>query len=188
MSLLTDGLPYGILIDGKVYDINADYQTCLKIIMAFEDKDLTQAEKITVLIDLLYKDKPDNIPEAVKNGIRFLDCGEKTDENGSTGDSTRKYSFTYDEKYIFSGVDKVLNGRLSKGDFIHWWEFVFAFMELPEDCTMSKIIYYRTQFAKGKLTKDEVKFYHENKELFELPIELSAEEEEKKEKFMQLLR
>ncbi|MDD3041039.1 Gp15 family bacteriophage protein, partial [Bacteroides sp.] len=115
-----------------------------------------------------------------------LDCGEVS--KGSGGEpSSRKYSFTHDEKYIFSGVNKVLNGRLSTGEFVHWWEFVMAFMELPEDCVMSKIIYFRTQFAKGKLTKEEKQVYYENRSMFELPVELTAEEEAAEAQFMELL-
>lgn len=186
MEILINGLPRYIDIDGKEYEINCDYQTCLRIIEAFEDRELTQSEKMSVLIDLLYKDTPNNIETAVLQGIKFLDCGECT-KSTESGETIRKYSFKHDERYIFSGVDRVLSGRLSKGDFVHWWEFVMAFMELPEDCIMSKILYFRTQYAKGKLSKDEKRVYAENRNLFELPEELTQEEEAAKDKFMRSL-
>lgn len=186
MSMLISGLPTAIEIDGQIYEINADYQTALKIIMAFEDSELTGFEKSLLLIDLLYKERPQNTEEAINKGVKYLDCGENQGK-GEPIDTQRKYSFAHDEKYIFSGVDRVLNGRLSKGDFVHWWEFVMAFMELPEDCIMSKIIYFRTQFAKGKLTKEELRAYQENRDLFELPEEFTAEEQAKADEFMRLL-
>ncbi|MDD3395571.1 MAG: Gp15 family bacteriophage protein [Anaerotignum sp.] len=187
MGMLIGGLPTAISVDGQVCKINAVYQNCLKIIMAFEDITLTNAEKAMIMLDLLYIDKPSNFSMAFEKGIQFLDCGEISKESGEEA-SSRKYSFTHDEKYIFSGVNRVMNGKLSTGEFVHWWEFVMAFMELPEDCIMSKIIYFRTQFAKGKLTKEEKQVYYENRSMFELPINLTAEEEAAEAEFMALLR
>lgn len=186
MGLLISGLPTAILVDEQVCRIDASYHTCLKIIMAFEDNTLTNAEKAMVMIDLLYIDKPASFNSAFEKGIQFLDCGEagRRDVEEPTD---RKYSFSHDEKYIYSGVNRVLNGRLSTGEFVHWWEFVMAFMELPEDCIMSRIIYFRTRFAKGKLTKEEKQVYYENRSMFELPLDLSADEQAKADEFMRLL-
>ncbi len=186
MNLLIDSLPTAIEIEGKIYNINTDYQTGLKIIMAFEDKTLTELEKQSILLNLLYREMPSNIGMALQKGIKYLNCGD-SGQTENQGIEQRVYSFSHDGKYIFSAVDRVLNGRLSKGDFVHWWEFVMAFMDLPEDCMMSKIIYYRTQFAKGKLTKEEKKVYFDNRSIFELPVELSNEEETAKNKFFSLL-
>ncbi|WP_312059641.1 Gp15 family bacteriophage protein [Anaerotignum sp.] len=186
MGLLISGLPTAIMVGGQVCRIDASYHTCLKIIMAFEDITLTNAEKAMVMIDLLYIDKPASFNSAFEKGIQFLDCGEAG--RGDVEEPTdRKYSFSHDEKYIFSGVNRVLNGRLSTGEFVHWWEFVMAFMELPEDCIMSRIIYFRTRFAKGKLTKEEKRMYYENRSMFELPLDLSADELAKADEFMRLL-
>lgn len=187
MGVLTSGLPTAISVNGQVCRIQADYQTCLKIIMAFEDGELTSTEKAMVLLELLYIDKPTDLQTALEKGVQFLDCGEKKAKEEESGDTSRKYSFLHDEKYIFAGVNKALNGRLSTGDFIHWWEFVLAFMDLPEDCMMSKIIYYRTQYAKGKLTREEKEVWTKNRELFELPVEKTAEEQRVEAEFMKKL-
>ena len=187
MNVLVNGLPKAIEINGIVYEINPDYRTCLKIITAFEDKALTELEKQSVLINLLYRKCPSDITQALLKGIKFLNCGESSSGDDNGGLNERIYSFSYDEKYIYSAVDRVLNGRLSKGESVHWWEFVMAFMDLPEDCMMSKIIYYRMQFAKGKLSKEEKKVYYDNRRIFELPEELTAEEEKARNKFFESL-
>lgn len=185
--ILTDGLPTAIEVDGMEYDINADYQTGIKIIMAFEDVELTQYEKCMILTELLYKDTPHNFNEAVKQGIRFLDCGGNS-QGGGESDGIRKYSFTQDDKYIYRAVDGVLHGRLSKGDFVHWWEFVLAFMELPEECFMSRLIYLRTQKAKGKLSKEERELYYKIQDIVDLKEEYNAEEQTQINEFMELLK
>lgn len=185
MGALLNGLPYAVEIDGKEYKINADFRTGLRIILAFEDTELTLSEKVFILVEQLYKEVPEDFVKAVSAGIRFLDCGEEQRE--SCGNGRRMYSFRQDERYIFSGVDKVLNGRLSRGEFVHWWEFVFAFMELPENCMMSKILYYRSRRNAGKLTKEEREVWAKNRELFELEEMQTAEEKEKEDLFMQRL-
>lgn len=187
MNMLVSGLPKAIKIGQKTYEINSDYKTCLRIVFAMEDKELTQQEKSVILLKNLYKEIPDDLQEGIEKGIKFLDCGQLPQINEYEKAQTRYYSLKKDDRYIYSAVDRVLNGRLSKGDFVHWWEFVMVFMELPEDCMMSKILYFRTQYSKGKLSKEEQRVYNENRELFELHEELTDEEEDAKNNFMSLL-
>jgi hypothetical protein len=188
--ILIEGLPDAISIGNEIYDINSDYQTSLKIITAFEDNELTQHEKCMVLVQLLYKEQPEDVKEAVLQGVKFLDCGEdRSDGDDQTHEEvTRKYSFKQDDRYIFAAVDKVLNGRLSSGEFVHWWEFVMAFMELPEKCMMSRLIYLRTQKAKGKLSKEEKELYLSMKDIVDLQDEFSSEEQKEIDEFMRLLK
>ncbi len=185
--ILIDGLPTAIEVDGIEYDINADYQTGLKIIMAFEDNELTQYEKCTVLVELLYKELPHNLSEAIKQGIKFLDCGDNSQKSGNS-DGIRKYSFIQDDKYIYRAVDGVLQGRLSKGELVHWWEFVLGFMELPEDCFISKLIYLRTQKAKGKLSKEERELYYKIKDIVDLKEEYTHGEQKQIDEFMEAMK
>lgn len=185
MGALLDGLPLAIEIDGKEYQINSDFRTGLRIILAFEDTELTLSEKAFILVDQLYQEEPEDFVKAVSAGIHYLDCGEEQREGNGNG--CRMYSFAQDERYIFSGVDKVLNGRLSRGEYVHWWEFVFAFMELPEDCMMSKILYFRSRRNAGKLTKEEREVWAKNREMFELEDVQTAEEKKQLEDFMNRL-
>lgn len=178
MSILTDGLPRAIEIDGKAYAVRWDHQTCLRIVMAFEDPTLTAYEKTAVLLLSLYVELPENKALALEKGLRFLDCGATQSADAEAPNRGRLYSFAQDERYIFSGVDRALGGRLSRGEDVHWWSFVSAFIELPDDCVMSRILYYRARYAKGKLTKEELKVYNENKALFELKTEETTEEKE----------
>lgn len=184
---LTKGYPNKVCIEGMLYHIATDYRTCIKTICALEDNKLTHLEKQSVLLQLMYDVCPTNKQEALTKAILFLNCGQEVSPTERKSHGPRVYSFIYDDRYIFSAVDRVLLGRLSKGDFVHWWEFVMAFMEMPEDCVMSRIIYFRSRFHNGKLTKEEKQVYNENRSLFELPVELTAEEEEAEAMFMERL-
>jgi hypothetical protein len=188
MNILIDGLPTAIEIDGHEYSINADYQTGLKIIVAFEDSELAIFERCLVLVELLYKEKPENFQEAVRLGIVFLNGGTDPKEEKQKADGNRYYSFNHDARWIYAGVDRVLQGRLSRGEIVHWWEFMTAFMELPEGCMMGRILYLRQQYAKGKLTKEERQQWSEMRDILELPVELTSEEQSMADEFMRLLK
>lgn len=182
-SYLTCGYPSRVNIEGEQFEITTDYRDCIKAICALEDGDLTLIEKQSILLHIMYHQIPSNLEMAIKKAILFLNCGEE----GTESCGTRVYSFRQDDKYIFAAVDKVLHGRLSLGEAVHWWEFVSAFMEMPEDCVMSKIIYYRTRYASGKLTKEEKDVWRKNVKLFMLNSEETQEEKNAKNEFISRL-
>lgn len=182
-NFLTDGFPTQAEVAGRVYDLNTDYRTCIRIIQAMEDVNLTEFEKQVILLSLLYREVPEDIQEAVRKAALFLNCGETKESEGGE----RVYSFRQDDRYIFAAVDKVLQGRLSKGENVHWWEFVSAFMEMPEDCVMSRILYYRSRKNAGKLTREEQEVWAKSRELFELEEVQTAEEKAKEALFLQRL-
>lgn len=188
MNILIHGLPTAIEIDGQEHEINADYQTGLQILTAFEDPELTTQERYAVMVALLYKTQPANFQDAVRLGVLFLDGGQSPEGKKIASDGNRYYSFTHDARWIYAGVDRVLQGRLSRGAFVHWWEFITAFMELPQECMMSRILYLRQQYAKGKLTREERTLWSEMRDVLELPIELSEEEQAAQDEFMRLLK
>jgi hypothetical protein len=58
VNILVDTLPESVFVNGKEYPINTDFRVGLKIILAFEDNDLTLLEKNLVMLELLYPEKP----------------------------------------------------------------------------------------------------------------------------------
>lgn len=187
MNILTDGLPEAVEIGGVEYRLNTDFRTALRAVLAFEDSELTGYEKQLVMLRLLYKEIPPDTQRACELAVRFLNCGEAAD-GAAAGDGERLYSFTHDARYIYAAVDRVLGGRLHQGGAVHWWEFVTAFLELPEDCMMARVLYLRSQHAKGKLTKEERQQWAQMRDVLELPVQRTEEETVKEEEFMRLLR
>ena len=66
MNILTEELPKTIEIHGKKYPVNSDFRNCLRIMLAFEDNELTQHEKQVVLLDNLYVLRPDDIQASLE--------------------------------------------------------------------------------------------------------------------------
>lgn len=167
MNVLTDKLPTKIKVNENIYNINYDYKTIIKILMAFEDNELTYNEQLHILISNLYKEQPlnEDMLEAIKKGIKFIDGGT---ENVEETTKKRIYSFKKDGNYIFSGINQTHHIDLSDKVNLHWWVFLSLFMDMSSDCTFGELVYYRKRKNEGKLTKEEKANYNKIKKLVEL--------------------
>ncbi|ADY54714.1 putative protein GP15 [Syntrophobotulus glycolicus DSM 8271] len=188
MNILTEQLPTAVEIDGAVYELDTDFRSCLNIILAFEDQELTDYEKQIVLLQLLYREIPENAKEACRLGVKFLDCGEEQGEGGSHGDGAgRLYSFNQDAKYIYSAIKQSHGVDLETVDYLHWWKFCYMFLDLREDCFFHRLIHLRRQKNLGKLTKEERELYYKIQDIVDLPEVRTSEEKIVADEFMRLL-
>lgn len=180
MNALLNKFPTKIRIDNTDYEVNSDYRNCLKIILAFEDEELTIEEQYYIMLNLLYKEMPENIELAIEKAILFLNCGEEYEAL----ESKRTYSFNKDSKYIYSAMNQTHNIDLESIEYLHWWKFVFLFMDVDKDCTFSYITSLRYKKNNGKLDSFDKKIWIEMREIVDL--DYSNEDEEESE-FMRLL-
>lgn len=182
MNPLIDKFSTRIKIDNEIFDINTDFRNCLKIILAFEDENLTIEEKYYIMLKRLYGFIPDNQEEAIKKAILFLDCGEK---NTADEDKPRIYSFSKDAKYIYSAIEvSTPNLDLENIEYLHWWKFYYKFFDIKEGTTFSNIISLRDKKNRGKLSKEEKILFINSKEILDLDYDSEPSEEESK--FMNL--
>ena len=186
MNILTSRLPESVLIDGEEYAINTDYRVGLKIMMLFEDPDFSPREKAALMLRLLYPVIPTNIGKAQELAIRFLDCGE-TREPVPT-DAPRRYSFHKDAKYIYTGIQQTHGIDLESVGYLHWWKFVYLFMDLSGECMFSRILDLRKRRAEGKLMPEEKRFCSEIKDVLDLPAFQTSEEKAVADEFMRRLK
>ncbi len=184
MNVLTDKFPTKIKVNNKVLRINSDFRNCIKIIEAFEDEDLFDEEKYLILIRRLYIDevKEEDLEQAIIKGIKFLDLGEENDDNAEN--VKRLYSFSKDDSYIYTGIRQSHNIDLNSIEYLHWWNFVYLFLDIGQDCMFNQLVYYRKRKNEGKLTKDEKKVYMSMRKI--LDLEYSEDDEEESE-FMKKL-
>ncbi len=167
MNLLTDDLPTKILIKDKTFAINYDYRTVIKIILAFEDSELTINEKTYIMLKLLYKKEiPDDcLEEAVRKAVKFIDLGKNIKDDKPV---QRVFSYQKDGNYIFSGINQTHHIDLETMPNLHWWKFMALFMDMGTECTFNELIYYRKRKIEGKLTTEEKKKYREIEDLVSL--------------------
>lgn len=181
MNILVEHLPEAIEIDGREYEINSDFRSCLRIILAFEDPELAGAEKQSVMIDNLYKEHPDNMAEAMEKGVRFLNGGDDSESDSNL----RLYSFEKDAPYIMAAFKQTHNVDLDSVE-MHWWKFMALFMDLGSETTFSQLIGLRKRVKTGKASKEERQAALEIKDIFDLPEidNRTLEEREAEQAFM----
>ena len=140
MNQLINKFPTKIKLKEDILEINTDFRECLNIITMLEDNELTKHDKIELMIELLYKDSSkineNNIEEAVRKAVLFLDAGDNAQKEFVDDENyikpKRIYSFTKDAKYIYSAIKKSHGVDLENIEYLHWWKFVYYFFDLDE--------------------------------------------------------
>jgi hypothetical protein len=135
----------------------------------------------------MYKEPvPDkDLLEAYYQAVWFLNLGN-TVERPDTG-AQPIYSWIQDEQLIFSAVNKVAGREIRAVDYLHFWTFMGLFNEIGEG-SFATVISIRNKKRKNqKLEKWEKEFYRNNKELVDLKIQLTEEEQAEQDEVAKLL-
>lgn len=179
--------PTSLNVGGIDYEIRTDYRAVLDLFTALADPDLTdENEQITaymqsrVILEIMFPDceniPAEHIQEALDKVSAFIDMGISDERK-----KPKTMDWEQDAPIIIPAINKVLNCEIRAVQYMHWWTFLGAYMEIGESL-FSNIIHIRQKKAKGKkLEKWEQDFYNENKSLidFKQKDQRSNEEKEK---------
>lgn len=179
--------PTTLNVGGVDYDIRTDYRAVLDLFAALADPDLTDAdEQVTAymqsrtMMEIMFPDC-DNIPiehwqEALNKLSEFIDMG--ISDNGK---KTKTMDWEQDAPILIPAINKVLNCEIRAQEYIHWWTFLGAYMEIGESL-FSNIVLIRQKKSEGKkLEKWEQEFYKNNKSLIDFKQKNQRSQEEKEE-------
>lgn len=166
MNILTDKPPESVTIDHTEYPLETDFRNALRIIMAFEDNELTAQEKQIVLLQGLYDvHVPNDLRAGTQYALWFLNGGE---ENEDDTNGLRLYSFSKDQKFIYAAFRQT-HGIDLQTAHLHWWTFLALFMDLGQDTTFCQLTALRKRIATGKATKEERAAAREMPDLINVP-------------------
>lgn len=187
MDILT--LPSSLCLQGQEYAINADWRPCVNIMRMFERTDLSDTEKVLCMVGILYRDEiPDRLmTEAAEQAVWFLNLGEAADGKKGALSFGRLFSWEQDLKFIISAVDKSAGFSIRSKEFYHFWEFMSAFFESGE-CVFNTIVHQRKLKKTGKQSKADKEWWAENRDIAELKVELTSDEQEILDAFNALLK
>lgn len=187
-NILTDELPCAVEIDGQEFEINTDFRAALRVVMAFEDEELTAVEKQALLLSNLYPEPPENIPAAFQQGVKFLNGGKDVEAEEEEDVPLRLYSFAQDAGFVFSAFRQTHGIDLETAK-LHWWSFLALFMDLGSETTFCQLVGLRKRVKTGKASKEERAAAREMGAAFDLPEpeNLTPEERELEAKFMRLI-
>lgn len=176
-------LPTSLEIGGVGYAIETDFRTVLYVLDIFADPDYEPDERAAVCLRVMFKDwetiPEDRRQEAVERVTDFIDMDMQTSE-GHRGAKPRLVDWKKDGPVIVPAVNKVLGTEVRAMEYLHWWTFLGAYMEIGESL-FSTVLGIRQKRSKGKkLEKYEQEFYRENKALIDIKKRDSAEEAARK--------
>lgn len=168
-------LPKQIELNGKFYNIRSDYRDCLKILVALQDENLTEYDKVQVILRVMYVDEiPQELQQqAIEKAVDFLNYGKSISKPKN---DKVLYDWEQDEQIIFSAINKVAGKEIRLVEYLHFWTFVGYFNEIQEG-TFSTIVSIRNKKNQHKkLEKWEQEYYFKNKEMIDIKQKYSEED------------
>ena len=155
-------LPKTLVVNGKEYPIRTDYRDCLTILSAFTDRDLSTEEQVIITLNL------GNMIEKPQT-------------------SAPLYNWNQDEQLIFSAVNKVAGKEIRAVEYLHFWTFMGLFNEIGEGSFATVISIRNKKRKRQKLEKWEKDFYRNNKDLVDLKVQLTEDEQAEQDEVAKLL-
>lgn len=182
-------LPTSLEVNGKDYKIRSDFRAILDIINVFSDPNYEDDEKWIVCLTILYEDFEEmqeyEYEEAANKATWFIDCGMEYTENKH---KPTLMDWEQDGSIILPAINRVLGYECRSKEYLHWWTFIGAYMEIGESL-FSNVLNIRSKRVKGqKLDKSEREFLYENKDLVILKTKLTDDEKQQQEEEEQALR
>ena len=180
------GLPKALEFGGRAWAIRADFRDVLNILDAFDDPELTDAQKAYVCLHNLYVDfakmAPEDYAEAYRAAVAFIDHGIGGQEGGA-----RTVDWEQDAPLLFPAVNRAAGYEVRDAAFLHWWTFLGLFMEI-RDSVYATVLALRQKRSRGeKLEPWERDFWRRNAGICRLKPRLSEAEKEEKERLEALL-
>lgn len=173
-------LPTSLNLSGVDWQIRTDYRCILGILTELNNPEFEDDEKWLVVLNILFVDF-DNMPmslykEAYEKSVEFIDMGVAIEDNKKV--KPRIMDWEQDANLIIPSVNRVIGKEIRSIEYMHWWTFLSAYMEIGE-CSYSHILNIRNKKNKGKkLEKWEQEFYRENKSIIDLKKKLTDEEKQ----------
>ena len=160
-------LPTSTIINGKEISFKADYRDIIDIMLILNEPNLLEEERIEVAAEMFYNNDEykEDYYKAIEEMFFFISYGS---EETSKPNDKPLYDWNKDFDIIIAPINKTLGYDVRSKEFLHWWTFLSAFMEMGE-CTLNTYMGIRDKLNKGKkLEKWEEKIYKDNIERIRL--------------------
>ena len=172
-------LPTETTINERTYSIRSDFRAILDIITIMSDIELEPQDRTLLTLAIFYPDfdvmDRRDYQGAVEFMNWFVDGGGDVQPKQK---SARFMDWNQDFHLIVAPVNHVLGFESRSADYLHWWSFLSAYMEIG-DCTFAQVVSIRKKKAQGKkLDKSDQAFYKRNRHLVDLKAKTTQEEDE----------
>ena len=173
-------LPTSLPVCGVEYEIRSDFRVILDIMMALNDVELKDNEKMLVALYVFYpefeKIPSEHCREALRQCFWFINGGKEDPQEQKR--SVKLMDWEQDFQFLVSPVNRVLGREIRAEKYLHWWTFLSAYMEIGE-CTFAQIVHIRNMKAHGKrLSKQDQEWYAQNRGLVDMKTNYTPTEKE----------
>jgi hypothetical protein len=172
--------PTSMTIGEKTWEIRSDFRAVLDVMEVLSDEESTDEGRAVTALLIFYIDMDpyalteDEQREALDKMMWFIRGGR--DESGPSG--PRVMDWDQDFHLIAPPVNRVLGFECRSCDYLHWWTFLGAYMEIG-DCYFAQVVSIRSKKAKSKkLDKSDQEFYRKHRDDIDLKRQMNKEEEE----------
>ena len=160
-------------IDGSPYQIRTDFRVILEIFVMLNDPDLDDRDKTEALMRMFYVERPEDTEKAIQAFSDFVEPRKRTSAKGRG-----LVDWEADFDLIAAAVNHVLGTECRALPYLHWRSFMGAYMEISPDSLFARVISMRDKLKTGrKIEKWEWRWYLKNRELVDLPMKFSDNEQ-----------
>lgn len=173
-------LPKSLLVRGDEYEIRSDFREILDIMEILNDVEITEQERGYLTLLFFYPDfqnmPPEHYQEALKQCFWFINGGKYDEQTKEK--PARLMDWEQDFPHIIAPVNRVLGCESRECEYLHWWTFLSAYMEIGE-CTFSQIVHIRDAKHRGKKLSDSDKeWYKRNRALVDIKTKYTDKEKD----------
>lgn len=133
--------PEALLVGGQEYPINTGYEDALACIACINDATLGDAERAYGVLEILYKEEPEDQIEAVRMAVKYLQLGKESVPDDAPEPDM---DYAYDMHYIRSSFRSDYGIDLNQTPEMHWWEFIELLQGLTDKCILNRVRDLRT--------------------------------------------
>lgn len=157
------------------YALNTDFRIGIMITLASADPNLSERERASAIINLLFKDEIPPAGEIFECITWFLNGWQHDHHKKSDGASVM--DFNIDQGRIYSAFISQYQIDLNRED-MHFWRFMYLLTNL-EECSFTRVVDIRAKKLNGKMPGEERKHYTNMKRVFAINVEKEKTEEER---------
>lgn len=157
-------LPKSVTIGGVECKFKSDFRDVLYLFEILQDPDLLPNEAVMIACENFYETDEylQDVHTAIKEMFNFISCCDNESNGSGDGSKERLYDWDKDFNIIIAPINRILGYDVRGVEYLHWWTFMSAFMEIGE-CTFSTYVGIRKKLNRGiKLEKYEEKIYKEH--------------------------
>ena len=169
--------PTSLEVGGTSWEIRSDFRTVLEVMDVLADDTITDEERAFVALSVFYVNyehmPPECASEAIDQMMWFIRGGQEEQSDGGP----RLIDWDQDFHLIAPPINRVLGYECRSCDYLHWWTFLGAYMEIGE-CYFQQVVGIRSKKANGKrLDKSDEEFYRKHKADVDLRRDLTKDEQ-----------